>query len=128
MEKIDSYQINNSDFVLFKKEGVIQNGGFSLENKIGSKEEKGKSMNDLTIPSGLFYKENPKGSKTTKSHHYEDDEEEHKDIPDDLYEHLLSMASVDDNKGTTVVKKRKSRKGTDAKNNKTRKHIKDKAS
>jgi hypothetical protein len=111
MEKVESYQVNNSDFILYKKDGNIQNGGFSLKKK-----ETNESL--FTIPSGLFHVP----QKYTKRK--DNEEEERKEIPDDLYEKLIELASVDEKEKMKGKTQRKKHRG---KNNiKTRKHNKDK--
>jgi phosphoglycerol transferase MdoB-like AlkP superfamily enzyme len=119
MENIESYKVNDSNFILYKKEGDIKNGGFSLASilktqKGGSKQTDESIKEHSVIPSGLFYTENKKYSVNyTKNK----EEEPHKEIPDELYEKLLELASVDD-KEKQKGKKDKTKKSKPIKSNK----------
>jgi hypothetical protein len=102
MENIESYQVNDSNFILYKKEGVIMNGGFSLASLLKTQKGGSKQMDESlkqysVIPSGLFYTENKRSSSVNHSKRKEAEEEAepHKEIPDELYEKLLGLASVD---------------------------------
>jgi len=99
MENIESYQVNDSNFILYKKEGVIMNGGFSLGSLLKTQKGGSKQTNDSmkehsVIPSGLFYTENKRSSSVNNCKRKEEEEEPHKEIPDELYEKLLGLASV----------------------------------
>ena len=125
MEKIESYKLNNTPFVLYKKKGFIQNGGFSLDSifqtqKAGSQKEYEKENDFLAIPFGLFHSQ----KKHSRHENKQEDRENISHIPDELYEKLLGLASVEDAHQQKSVKKETIRK---RKNNiKTRKHNKDK--
>jgi len=101
MENIESYKVNDSNFVLYKKEGNIKNGGFSLVSvlktpKGGSKQSDESIKEHSVIPSGLFYTENKRYSINHTKSKEEEEEEPHKEIPDELYEKFLGLASVDE--------------------------------
>jgi len=121
MENIETYKINDSDFIIYKRDGSIKSGGFSLSSVFktqkGGKEnphdEKESISKDVVVPSGLFYSEKKQHTKTQNYN----EEQSNKEIPDELYDNLLKMASkeyaVDNNKH-----KRKTRKSKQIKYNK----------
>jgi hypothetical protein len=122
MENIELYKVNDSNFILYKKEGDIKNGGFSLASllktqKGGSKQTDESIKEHSVIPSGLFYTENKKYSVNHTKSKEEEEEEPHKEIPDELYEKLLELASVDD-KEKQKGKKDKTKKSKPIKSNK----------
>jgi len=121
---MESYKLNENDFVLYKKDGAIQNGGFSLDSLL--KNQKGGNKSDIVdstyvVPSGLFHSE----KKHTLHKSTNDTDDETPVISDELYENLISMASVKENKTKSnkneSFKKRKYTKRLQKTNRETRK-------
>ena len=106
---MELYPFNQSQFVLYKKEGVIQSGGFSLKGGFSKKQRGGGTDAvkplpnpdpdiEWVVPSGLYHSDpdpNLQSERAKRTANYEDaPEENHTEIPDDVYENLLNMASV----------------------------------
>ena len=118
---MESYKLNENNFILYKKDGSIQNGGFSLDSF--SKNQKAGSNPDFfdstyVIPSGLFHSE-----KKVNSMHKSNKETKHENtsvIPDELYEKLIDMASIKDNKKSNKNESFKKKKYTSKLHHKTK--------
>ena len=113
MQKIDNAITTHDDFVLYKENGLIKGGGFSIFMEKGIspiqtmqyQEKEGSPLQHLVVPAGLFFQH---VTPILQSQPIYDLRKEDEDdvIPDDIYNHLLRLASEDE----TKVLKRNSKK------------------